>query len=349
MKSEAGLRLDDDKVVTFSQFGLPNDEELVEYYACALWSAPSYRPGWMYISSNYVSFSSAVFENKLSFKFRDLSAIKKGGGFIQDGIELVVLKAGQLETYSFSAFISRDAAFKTLESLWKVMMSQVLKVTEVEAWAGTMITNEKKTPNKERLSHTVSKEHILQSMPKNLLHELMKENEESRRAQDTSPRRESPDVVTKGKSLSSLDYIMEEAKKESKIVTSSMKYIIEKQSRNELIYGKFRMPSEEAVIKDWNVEFWYQDMYLEGWLFVTPNFFLFGCPTLKFIVPWDNVNSITKQNTLKMIPNAIEITAHRKTADNKGILTKSFFFVFQQSTDHLFSKRYVTYILHIKV
>uniref|UniRef100_A0A6B2KZS6 Rab-GAP TBC domain-containing protein n=1 Tax=Arcella intermedia TaxID=1963864 RepID=A0A6B2KZS6_9EUKA len=40
-------------------------------------------------------------------------------------------------------------------------------------------------------------------------------------------------------------------------------------------------------------------------MFVTPNFFLFGSPVLKFIVPWDLVKDITRQNTMRFMSNAI--------------------------------------------
>jgi hypothetical protein len=213
----------------------------------------------------------------------------------------------------FSAFLNRDRTFTTLEQLWKVAMSHLLKIAEVEV---------------STLGKPGEAQSFANALPVNRLAELISSKEEP-----SSPMA-SPGTPTK---KTSLFFIQQEAAKDvrAQLATSSTKYIMEKQSRNDLIYDKFRIQNEEPIVNDYRVFFWFNNIYEAGWIFLTPNFLSYGNPKLKFIIPWKYVCEISKRNVISLAEAGIEVIT---------LNSQSFFFKMGSSQrDNIYKQMFELY------
>ncbi|KAJ1948969.1 GTPase activating protein (GAP), partial [Linderina macrospora] len=136
VSAEGGLDVPADRkmraaTTTFRQTFDVN-ENLVNYYSCALQKGLMMHQGWLYLSENYFCFYSYIFgsETKVMFQLReikDLSKAKSMGGARDDAIE-VTTKDGQ--NYWFSNLFHRDETFDLLSQLTANTMKQVLRSSE---------------------------------------------------------------------------------------------------------------------------------------------------------------------------------------------------------------------------
>ncbi|QDZ19061.1 hypothetical protein HOP50_02g15700 [Chloropicon primus] len=97
-------------------FGLPDNEELVEEYNCAL-QRKILLQGKMYVFSCYVCFYSNVFGyiTKRSLALKDVTSISKAKNVGFPNSIKIVHKGKQM---FFTSFLSREDAFKLIISLW---------------------------------------------------------------------------------------------------------------------------------------------------------------------------------------------------------------------------------------
>ncbi|GAA5833032.1 hypothetical protein JCM11251_006485 [Rhodosporidiobolus azoricus] len=97
---------------------LPEDEELIEDYRCAL-VRDILVQGKLYVSETFVSFRSHIFgfETVLSLPWSEIVAIEKRmtAKVIPNAIEIRTLHA----THTFSSFVTRDASYSLLVAIWK--------------------------------------------------------------------------------------------------------------------------------------------------------------------------------------------------------------------------------------
>ncbi|KEG09979.1 hypothetical protein DQ04_04351020 [Trypanosoma grayi] len=97
---------------------IPKSELLVDYFQCSYVSGV-HRLGKLYITTNYVLFSSVMMGEGLQISFKDVRSIEKEQTMmILDGIGI---KLNNGNIYSFTSFVSRDAAFNILTHFFTVM------------------------------------------------------------------------------------------------------------------------------------------------------------------------------------------------------------------------------------
>ncbi|PBJ77482.1 hypothetical protein BCY84_06311 [Trypanosoma cruzi cruzi] len=104
-----------DELNSFSK--VPKSEPLIDYFQCS-YVCGVHRIGRLYITTNYILFSSVMMTESLQISFRDVQSIEKEQTMmILDG---VVIKLIDNETHSFTSFVSRDAAFNILTHFFNV-------------------------------------------------------------------------------------------------------------------------------------------------------------------------------------------------------------------------------------
>ncbi|GAA5894229.1 hypothetical protein JCM6882_007607 [Rhodosporidiobolus microsporus] len=97
---------------------LPEDEELIEDYRCAL-VRDILVQGKLYVSESYVSFRSNIFgwETTLKIPWSEIVAIEKRmtAKVIPNAIEIRTLHA----THTFASFVTRDSSYSLLVAIWR--------------------------------------------------------------------------------------------------------------------------------------------------------------------------------------------------------------------------------------
>ncbi|GAA6049125.1 hypothetical protein JCM3770_003898 [Rhodotorula araucariae] len=97
---------------------LPDDEELIEDYRCAL-VRDILVQGKLYVSEHYLSFRANIlgWETSLQIPWTEIVSIEKRmtAKIIPNAIEVRTLHA----THTFSSFIARDASYALLVAVWK--------------------------------------------------------------------------------------------------------------------------------------------------------------------------------------------------------------------------------------
>ncbi|GAA5841865.1 hypothetical protein JCM9279_003136 [Rhodotorula babjevae] len=97
---------------------LPEDEELIEDYRCAL-QREILVQGKLYVSEHYLSFRASIlgWETTLKIPWTEIVSIEKRftAKIIPNAIEIRTLHA----THTFSSFVARDASFALVVAVWK--------------------------------------------------------------------------------------------------------------------------------------------------------------------------------------------------------------------------------------
>ncbi|XP_062503844.1 TBC1 domain family member 9-like isoform X2 [Corticium candelabrum] len=110
-------------------FDMPDEEELVNYYAASYWKGKVPRQGWLYLSVNHLAFYSFMMgkEDVVVVKWADIVNLSKQSSMVlPDGI-LVNTKTKE---YSFSLLRNADEAFGLMEQLAKLTMKKILDGNE---------------------------------------------------------------------------------------------------------------------------------------------------------------------------------------------------------------------------
>ncbi|KAN0015311.1 hypothetical protein ACTFIU_008038 [Dictyostelium citrinum] len=130
------------------KFQLGDNEKLITQYSCSL----DKKHGCIYISENYISFSSRIFPTKISIPFKDIVEIKKnsnggnsggssgssssGGNstptssFVKLLINSIRIQT-DLKDYLFHTFFKVDETFQILDQLWKFTIDKMLLTAEL--------------------------------------------------------------------------------------------------------------------------------------------------------------------------------------------------------------------------
>uniref|UniRef100_UPI00398EE0D8 TBC1 domain family member 8B n=1 Tax=Pristiophorus japonicus TaxID=55135 RepID=UPI00398EE0D8 len=97
-------------------FGLPEQEKLVTYYSCSYWSGRVPCQGWLYLSTNFLSFYSFFLgkEVKISISWDEISKLTKTTNVILSE-SIHVCSHG--EDYYFSMFMHLNETFLLMEQL----------------------------------------------------------------------------------------------------------------------------------------------------------------------------------------------------------------------------------------
>lgn len=124
-------------------FKMPPQEIMINYYSCSYARGKIPRQGWLYISSNYLSFYSYLMgeETTLSLPFTELVAIEKTTRLLMaDGI---VVKTRSHE-YQFHMFLHREDTLVLMRHLTNLAMQRLLDVTE-DSFSSNFATIEHET------------------------------------------------------------------------------------------------------------------------------------------------------------------------------------------------------------
>ncbi|KAH9599243.1 VASt domain [Trypanosoma melophagium] len=108
-----------EKYEVLQQFpSIPKSEPLIDYFQCS-YASGVHRIGRLYITTNYILFSSVMMAERLQISFKDVKGIEKEQTMmILDGI---AVRLNNGPTHSFTSFVSRDAAFNILTHFFNVM------------------------------------------------------------------------------------------------------------------------------------------------------------------------------------------------------------------------------------
>ncbi|ORC87787.1 uncharacterized protein TM35_000201960 [Trypanosoma theileri] len=97
---------------------IPKSEPLIDYFQCSYVSGV-HRIGRIYITTNYILFSSVMMSERLQIAFKEVKNIEKEQTMvILDGI---AVRLNNGSTHSFTGFVSRDAAFNILTHFFNAM------------------------------------------------------------------------------------------------------------------------------------------------------------------------------------------------------------------------------------
>ncbi|ESL09987.1 hypothetical protein TRSC58_02285 [Trypanosoma rangeli SC58] len=128
---------------------IPRSELLVDSFHCSYVSG-MHRLGRLYITTKYIVFSSLMMAESLQISFTNVSSIEREQTMmILDGI---VIKLSDGERYSFTSFVSRDAAFNILTHFFNVtkalkLPAQILSRTFAESNTITEFTTQTSEPD----------------------------------------------------------------------------------------------------------------------------------------------------------------------------------------------------------
>ncbi|RNE99937.1 uncharacterized protein Tco025E_08997, partial [Trypanosoma conorhini] len=115
LPTQAPVLANDDELQ--SSPNIPKSELLIDSFQCSYVSGV-HRLGRLYITTKYILFSSLMMTETLQISFADVTSIgKEQTMMILDGI---VIKVVGGENYSFTSFVSRDAAFNILTHFFNV-------------------------------------------------------------------------------------------------------------------------------------------------------------------------------------------------------------------------------------
>eukprot|EP01114_Cavostelium_apophysatum_P017202 TRINITY_DN5053_c0_g1_i2.p1 TRINITY_DN5053_c0_g1~~TRINITY_DN5053_c0_g1_i2.p1 ORF type:complete len:966 (-),score=325.96 TRINITY_DN5053_c0_g1_i2:59-2956(-) len=125
LKFESLSKTEEDEVHSFFRqtFQL-KDETVIEYFGCTIWKG-LHRHGWIYITNNFLCFTSKMLRNNIVVPFKEITAMKKDG-LVNKSIEI----STKAKKYYFAAFFKRDAAFELIERLWKGAVDELLATAE---------------------------------------------------------------------------------------------------------------------------------------------------------------------------------------------------------------------------
>ncbi|XP_016004014.1 TBC1 domain family member 8B isoform X4 [Rousettus aegyptiacus] len=97
-------------------FGLPKQEKLVTYYSCSYWKGRVPCQGWLYLSTNFLSFYSFLLgsEIKLIISWDEVSNLEKTSNVI---LTESIHVCSQGESHYFSMFLHIDETYLLMEQL----------------------------------------------------------------------------------------------------------------------------------------------------------------------------------------------------------------------------------------
>nr|XP_033782875.1 TBC1 domain family member 9B isoform X1 [Geotrypetes seraphini] len=107
------------------QFGMPEEEKLVNYYSCSYWKGRVPRQGWLYLTVNHLCFYSFLLgkEVTLIVQWLDVTQLEKNATLLFP--ECIKVSTRDSELY-FSMFLNINETFKLMEQLANIAMRQLL-------------------------------------------------------------------------------------------------------------------------------------------------------------------------------------------------------------------------------
>ncbi|XP_077182727.1 TBC1 domain family member 9B isoform X2 [Paroedura picta] len=107
------------------QFGMPEEEKLVNYYSCSYWKGRVPRQGWLYLTVNHLCFYSFLLgkEVTLIVQWVDVTQLEKNATLLFP--ECIKVSTRDSELY-FSMFLNISETFKLMEQLANIAMRQLL-------------------------------------------------------------------------------------------------------------------------------------------------------------------------------------------------------------------------------
>lgn len=108
----------------FRRFNLPQDEELVNYYACSYWKGKFPNQGWIYLSVNYCCFHSYVLnkEVKLCWRWTEVTELKKSSHLVTNSISIRTRE----KSYEFTFFLNINETYKLMEQLSDLAIKRLI-------------------------------------------------------------------------------------------------------------------------------------------------------------------------------------------------------------------------------
>ncbi|KAF2077065.1 hypothetical protein CYY_001632 [Polysphondylium violaceum] len=105
------------------KFDLGQTENLITQYTCSL----DKKHGCLYISENYISFHSRIFQTtKISIPFSNILDMKKNSTALKMIISSIKIQTTDSKEYFFHTFFKVDETFQILDQLWKFTMNKML-------------------------------------------------------------------------------------------------------------------------------------------------------------------------------------------------------------------------------
>eukprot|EP00042_Codosiga_hollandica_P052495 m.667589 g.667589 ORF g.667589 m.667589 type:complete len:1033 (+) comp58508_c0_seq15:3918-7016(+) len=116
-----------------SHFAMPVQERLVTYYSCAYHDASLPKPGWAYLSSNFLCFHALVMGHdvKLVIPWTDLIRIEQSKILL---VEIIRIKTRSSQ-YDFVVVAYQEEFLRLIQQLATRAMRRLLELSELEAQA----------------------------------------------------------------------------------------------------------------------------------------------------------------------------------------------------------------------
>ncbi|XP_072300071.1 TBC1 domain family member 8 [Eucyclogobius newberryi] len=106
-------------------FGLPSSEKLVTYFSCCCWKGRVPRQGFLYLSTNHVSFYSFLLGKEVKFVIPWAEVVRLervSSGLMHDAVRLVTRQ----KIREFSMFLNRDEAFTVIAQMCDITLRRLL-------------------------------------------------------------------------------------------------------------------------------------------------------------------------------------------------------------------------------
>lgn len=113
-----------------TQFKMPEQEKLVNYYSCSYWKNGLPRQGWLYLSINHLCFYSFLMgvETMVVIRWSDITLLSYAPGKLGNGFAISTgLKSKDtLKEHHFSVFVNYRETFDLVQHLTKIAIKEVL-------------------------------------------------------------------------------------------------------------------------------------------------------------------------------------------------------------------------------
>lgn len=288
-------------------FGLL-DEKLLEHYSCSMVSK-ILRPGWMYISENYLCFYSRMMSTKVVVPFKDITGLRRENpplGILQNLIR-VTSKSGE---WVFTTLFKRDDVHGVLEHLWQAALQRIIMSAENSPTVGSPTPPPLRPAN---LGHKFNFLNVSAGLSTPISSTSVSTVGSPATSAPPSPtgRDHSPLHVFSQNLISSLQAISSQPGGAIPNIphSNSFRNLLDMAKRNEAFQILFRLPGDETLVEESFGQIWMAatNSYVRGKVALSSHFFCFHNTSMQVVLPFRFITAIKNKSNMSKRDAAIKI------------------------------------------
>jgi len=283
------------------------DERLLDHFSCSLVSK-ILRPGWMYLSDNYLCFYSRMMSTKISVPFKDITGLKRESstlGILQNLIR-VTSKSGE---WVFTTLFKRDDVFCYLEHLWQSALQRIIMSAENSPTVGSPTPPPLRPANLGKLNFLSISANI--STPISSTSVSTVASPATSAPPSPSNRDHSPLHIFSQNLISSLQAISSTGSERPPVPHSnSFRNLLDMAKRNETFQSLFKLPADEPLIDESFGSIWgyTSGSYIRGKISLSAHFICFNSNSLQVVLPFRYVTSVRNKTGMPKRDSAVKIS-----------------------------------------